>query len=441
MNDRQLANNSGSEHEFTDVIEAPIERRLIKFITYFITISITVWFLWSVFTTIEEVAKAHGSVVPLGHKQVIQSKLGGTIESVAVEEGEMVKKGQVLVSFVATNSQSAVASLRSEQASLLLKLERLDAFTDQREPDFTAYDKTYPKLVIHNHRALNNMNREFNAVKNSSTSEIAKSKAEYNSVRRLIPTLQKQVNSSKKTVEMMDTLLKTGAVSKVKRLEEIQKLNSHIRELQEMRGKREVLLKTFNNLNDQLAQKEASLLKDVGEKETEVQVNLLKVEAQLVASNSTVRENTITSPVDGIVQSIPTTNEGGVIQQGGTVAIIVPTTKTALLEAKITPRDIGFVVLGEPARVKIDAFDYSRFGALNGIVESISPTTDSDQRGGVFYKVRISIKKPYFGDDPDKFNLIPGMTGEADIVTGKKTVFQYLWKPVFTNVMNAFGER
>ena len=441
MNDRQLANNSGAEHEFTDVIEAPIERRLIKSITYFITISITVWLAWSIFTTIEEVAKAHGTVVPLGHKQVIQSKLGGTIESVVVKEGEIVKKGQVLVNFVATNSQSAVVSLKSEQASFLLNLERLDAFVDQREPDFSAYDKEYPKLVIHNHRSLNDMNREFNAVKRSSASEIAKSKAEYNSVKRLIPTLRKQVASSMRTVAMMDKLVKTGAISKIKRLEEIQKLNSHIRELQEMRGKKEVLLKTFNNLNDQLAQKEASLLKEVAEKETEVQASLLKVEAQLVASNSTVQQNTITSPVDGIVQSIPTTNAGGVIQQGGTVAIIVPTTKTALLEAKITPRDIGFVVLGESARVKIDAFDYSRFGALNGIVESISPTTESDQRGGVFYKVRISIKKPYFGDDPDKFNLIPGMTGEADIVTGKKTVFQYLWKPVFTNVMNAFGER
>ncbi len=441
MNDRQVIHSSVTEHEFTDVIEAPIERRLLKFITYFITISIALWLVWSVFTTIEEIAKAQGSIVPLGHRQVIQSKLGGTIKSVAVKEGEIVKKGQVLVNFEATNSKSAVSGLRSEQASLKLKLERIEAFINHRTADFSAYATKYPKLVFHNQRGLADMNRELNALKQLSKSEIAKSQAEYTSIKRLIPILRKQVESSEQTVEMMEQLVKTGAVSKVKRLEEIQKHDSHIRELQELRGKKDVLLQTLKNVKDQFVKNEATLMKNIGEAETEVQANLLKVEAQLVASNSTVLENIITSPVNGIVQSIPTTNEGGVIPQGGTVAVIVPTTKTALLEAKISPKDIGFVVIGEPARVKVDAYDYSRFGALNGVVESISPTTDADQKGGVFYKVRISIKKPYFGDDPEKFNLIPGMTGEANIVTGQKTVFQYLWKPVFTNVMNAFGER
>ena len=123
------------------------------------------------------------------------------------------------------------------------------------------------------------------------------------------------------------------------------------------------------------------------------------------------------------------------------MAVIVPMTKTGLMEAKLSPRDIGFVRVGQPVRIKIDAFDYSRYGALDGVVKRISPSTDADEKGGVFYKVQIAIDKPYFSDKPGQFDLIPGMTGEADIVTGDKTVFQYLWKPVFTNVTEAFGER
>ena len=441
MNNRQLANQECTQSEFIDVIEAPIEQKLLRSVTYFIILSLTALILWSVFTTVEEVAKAKGNVVPLGHRQVIQSKLGGTIESVLVEEGELVSKGQVLVHFVETSSRSAKDELQSERASLIMKLERLDAFTHQREADFTAFDKNYPNLVIHNHRALDNMNRELAAIKKSSASEIEKTKAELYSTKNLLPSLKRQVTSANKTVKMMDKLVKTGSVSRIKRLEEIQKLNAHKRELEEMKGKQKVLSSTLNNLNDQFDEKKATLIKNLGEVETEVQEQLLKVESRLIASSSTLSQNTVISPVAGIVQSIPTTSAGSVIPQSGTVAVIVPTTKTALLEAKISPRDIGFVIIGEPARVKIDAFDYSRYGALEGIVKKISPTTDADQTGGVFYKVQISIEKPYFGNDPEKFNLIPGMTGEADIVTGKKTIFQYLWKPVFTNITNAFGER
>ena len=441
MNNRQLANQESSKYEFTDVVEAPIERKLLRSVTYFIFLSLTALVLWSVFTTVEEVAKAKGSVVPLGHRQIIQSKLGGTIESVQVEEGELVEKGQVLVHFIETSSRSAKNELQSERASLVMKLERLDAFVHHREADFSDFDKDYPSLVIHNHRALDNMNRELAATKKSANSETEKIKAELYSTKNLIPSLKRQVNSANKTVKMMDKLLETGAISKIKQLDEIQKLNAHKRELEEMKGKKKVLTSTLNNLNDQFEEKNATLIKNIGETETEVQAALLKVESRLVASSSMLSQNTVISPVTGIVQSIPTTSAGSVIPPSGTVAVIVPTTKTALLEAKISPRDIGFVILGEAARVKIDAFDYSRYGALKGVVKKISPTTDADQKGGVFYKVQISIEKPYFGNDPEKFNLIPGMTGEANIVTGKKTIFQYLWKPVFTNVTNAFGER
>ncbi|CAH8242515.1 hypothetical protein VAE122_620001 [Vibrio aestuarianus] len=97
--------------------------------------------------------------------------------------------------------------------------------------------------------------------------------------------------------------------------------------------------------------------------------------------------------------------------------------------------------MGQPARVKIDAFDYSRFGALKGLVESISPTTSQDQKGNIFYDVVIAVDKGYFHDNPEQFAILPGMTGEVDITTGEKSVFQYLWKPIYTNVSVAFGER
>lgn len=111
------------------------------------------------------------------------------------------------------------------------------------------------------------------------------------------------------------------------------------------------------------------------------------------------------------------------------------------MEVQLSPRDIGFVQKGQAAKIRIDAFDYSRFGALDGKVLTISPTTSTTERGMVYYKVKIGIDRPYFGSDAKQFAVLPGMTGEADITTGRKTVFQYLWKPVYTNISTAFGER
>jgi HlyD family secretion protein len=274
-----------------------------------------------------------------------------------------------------------------------------------------------------------------------SESEIAKSNAELSSIDLEIPPLQDQINSSRESLRLMNSPRGVQAVSKLTISETQQKLDAYLRELKSLEGRRTVLERNIDNQRRQFEQREATLFKEVGEKRADAHSELIGVTARLKSSDLQIQQDTVMSPVDGIIQSIPNTSSGSVIQPGGTVAVVVPTTPTALLEAKLSPRDIGFVTVGQPAKIKIDAFDYSRYGAIDGVVERISPTTDADEKGGVYYKVRIAIEKPYFGAEPGKLNLLPGMTGEADIVTGEKTIFQYLWKPVFTNMREAFGER
>ena len=441
MDNRQLANRVWPEHEFTDAIEAPAERKFIKRIIFLITGSVLIMLLWSFFAQVEEISKSKGQVVPLGHRQIIQSRTGGTIASVVVEEGDVVKKGDVLASFVSIDSQSAEEELASKRANLVLRIERYESFIDQREANFVEFELEYPQLVKLHTASLNRMNQERLAMQQLSESDIAKSQAEIDGLKAEIPPLSDQIKTAEQTLQMMQSVTAEQAVSKLRILESQQKLDAYMRELRGMESKQQVLSKNLLNLEQQLKQKQATLLKEVGEKRTDAQAELLGIIARLKSSGSLVSQNTVTAPVDGIIQSIPSSSTGSVIQPGGTVAVIVPMTKTGLMEAKLSPRDIGFVKVGQPVRIKIDAFDYSRYGALDGIVKRISPSTDSDEKGGVFYKVQISIDKPYFADKPGQFDLIPGMTGEADIVTGDKTVFQYLWKPVFTNVTEAFGER
>ncbi|MCE9679250.1 HlyD family type I secretion periplasmic adaptor subunit [Shewanella sp. AS1] len=441
MNDRQLTHRSWPEHEFAEAIEAPAEKKAIKQITIFTASVVLIMFLWSIFTNIEEIAKANGQVVPLGHRQVIQSQLGGTLASIEVSEGDMVKKGDPIAQFVAIDSEAVLEELLSKKANLELKIERYNAFIEGREANFQIYVADYPILVNEHIQNLKRMNEEKAAIAQLSLSDIAKSQAELDGIEQELPLLKSQIASAKQTLTMMNSVKEAQAVSKLTMLEAQQKLDSYNRELKGLQGKHQVLQRNIENLNKQLEQKQATLLKEVGEKRTEAQAELLGIIARLKSSDSQVQQTTVVSPVDGIIQTIPNNSTGSVIQPGGTVAVIVPTTPTALLEARLSPRDIGFVTVGQKARIKIDAFDYSRYGAIDGVVQRISPSTDSDEKGGVYYKVQIAIEKPYFGSQPGKLMLIPGMTGEADIITGDKTVFQYLWKPVFTNVTQAFGER
>ncbi|TEW53207.1 HlyD family type I secretion periplasmic adaptor subunit [Psychromonas sp. RZ22] len=429
------------EFEFSSAVEAPTERKIIRATMFIICAAVFIMLIWSMFTNVNEIAKTHGQVVPLGHKQVIQNKRGGTIQSVLVAEGDMVTKGQPLVRFISVDSQSQKDELEAKRANFILKMERYNAFLMKRKPDFSAFTEDFPDLVKTHQQAYQDMLEKLQTLISVSKTEITQTKEEIHSINNELPALRSQLALANHMLNLMKSGTASKVISELEWNNQKQKRESYARELSSLTGKKAVLEKSLLHLDEELKEKKADYESEVSELRTEAQTELITTEARLRSSNSELEDNTVRSPVDGIVQSIPTTNEGSVIQPGGMVAIIVPITKTAIMETKLSPRDIGFIKLGQVARIKVDAFDYSRYGSLEGIVEKISPTTDADERGGVYYKVRISIARPYYFDNPDQFKLMPGMTGEADVVTGKKTVFEYLWKPVYTNITTAFGER
>lgn len=432
--------NNFSNHNYVMSIESSLERKYIKYSIWIICLSVFLIFIWSTLAVLDEVSKSRGQVIPLGHKQIIQSKSGGMVQSVDVTEGDFVKKGQPLVHFVSIDSQSLFDELQAKEANLQMKLLRYESIINDTPLKLEQFSNKYPDLTNSHLIAYEKIKNQQNVIVEVSKSEISKINAEIDSLQNELPVIKKQLSSSKKILSMMNSV-NNNAISKVKIYEEEEKIASYLREFKAINGKLIVLEKTLDNLNRQLEKKEIDMLLEFSEKRTDVQTELISIKAKLRSSSSDVNNNVIKAPIDGVIQSIPTTSSGGVISPGGMVAIIVPTTKEGLIETRLSPKDIGFVNVGDKARIKVDAFDYSRYGVLDGIVTNISPTTDTDEKNGVYYKVKISIKKPYFMDESFGFRLIPGMTVEADIVTGEKTIFEYIWKPVFVNISSAFNER
>lgn len=147
------------------------------------------------------------------------------------------------------------------------------------------------------------------------------------------------------------------------------------------------------------------------------------------------------SPVRGIVKGLKLHTVGGVVAPGEVLLEIVPMDEELIVETRISPYDIGHVQVNQPAKVKVIAYDFARYGAISGVLKSISASTFRDDDGVPFYKGIIDLDKNHLGDDPDTNLVLPGMTVQADINTGEKSILQYLLKPIYVSASQAFRER
>jgi adhesin transport system membrane fusion protein len=165
---------------------------------------------------------------------------------------------------------------------------------------------------------------------------------------------------------------------------------------------------------------------------------------ELLAEQDRVRRTTIRSPVKGIVKQLKVNTIGGVVSPGMDILEIVPMNDTLLIEANVHPSDIGFIRLGQKATVKLSAYDFSIYGGLNGIVEGISADTiidEHDKKGESFYVIRIRTQRNYLITNKKPLYIMPGMQATVDILTGEKSVLDYLLKPILKTKQAALRER
>lgn len=265
--------------------------------------------------------------------------------------------------------------------------------------------------------------------------------AELHAIATERPAVERQRAVASERIETLESLQERGLAPRAELVEAIQVEADYDFQLAELTGRAAVLRAHITELEQRLAEV------DVGEADTasariaEVNSDLFEVAERIARLIRRLAQTEFRTPVAGTVQSLPETVVGRFIEAGGLVAEIVPRDVSLRFAGEISPRDVGFVTVGQPVRLKIDAFDFSQFGALEGLVTEVSPTTVVDAQGVSHYKVLVELPQSYLGDEPRRYGLLPGMTGEADITNGSKTVVAYLWKPIFTNLDLALSER
>ncbi len=404
-----------------------------------IVVLVIAFLAWAAVAQVDELARARGEVQPAGNVQSLQSEEGGTIGTLYVEEGERVTRGQNIADFTIANLDRDQAQATARMDSFAIDLERLGAFVEDRAPDFSAFENR-PEMVREARATLRSQVAARDAAIAAKRNEAEQQQATLRGIQSELRLLERELAEGRTKLRRIEDGASKGLISRLQLSEERQQVSELELRYSDARSRAESLRNTIESLESDLERLRAEFAQEASTERGRIVEQLSELEAEMAALNEREGRTLVVAPVDGVVIKLPETREGAVLPPGGTIAEIVPTDGEILMEAQVSPRDIGFVRTGQRATVKFDAFDYSRFGAVEGEVKQISPTSfKMPETGTPYYKVRVALATSYVGNEERR--LIPGMTGEVDIATGRKTVLQFILKPVFITADTAFHER
>jgi adhesin transport system membrane fusion protein len=397
---------------------------------------------WAAFAEIDEVTRGEGKVIPSSKIQVIQNLEGGILTEILISEGQLVDKDQPLLRLDDIRFSSSYRETRAKYLELLARSARLTAEANNQPvsiPDVV--NKEDPQLAaselaLHRSRAEELVSKQniLGQQQSQTRQEMAELEARKNQLARSHALLKQEL-------EMSEPLAAEGAISEV----EILRLK---RSVNDMRGELEASTLAIPRLraaNEEMKSKIAEIgiafRTEARSDLSAVEGELSTVEEILRGQQDRVSRTLVRSPVRGTVKQIMVTTIGGVIQPGMDLVEIVPTEGSLLVEAHVRPADIAFLRPEQDAQVKLTAYDYAIYGGLPAKLEHISADTIPDESGESFFLIRVRTERSYLGTEAAPLKIMPGMTAMVDILTGEKTVLDYLLKPVLRARERALKER
>lgn len=435
--DRRPASRIGTELDYVHVT------RSVRNLLIGVVLLVAVLVALSLFIKVEEVARARGDFTPVERIQAIQTAEGGALEALLVRNDERVEPGQVIARFRATDLVRDLAVSDVRAARLQIEIERLDAFADQREPDLVKFAEKYPRMV---EEALQLHRQQVRGMTQSlaqKDQQIAEVKSGLDASQRLVPSMKVKLDAASDLEARVKDGVRTGVIARNRLAEVEAQLAAAQRDYTQEVALVEQQKARIQSLEAERDGVIAKLMTEVRDERSERIEQMNELVATMSAFRSRSTDIEVKAPIRGIIQNISVTRLSSVVPPGGTICEIVPTDGGVLMQARVSPRDIGFVQVGQRVLVKVDAYDYGRFGAVKGKVVRIAPSSTTPppgQPGGPFFMTEVELDQPYVGTD--KSHLItPGMTAEANILTGEKTIFQYLLKPIYLTADTAFHER
>lgn len=398
--------------------------------------------IWASFAEIDEITRGNGDVIPYGQNQIIQNLEGGIVEAILVKEGETVKAGEVILKINNAKSTSSSTTNKMKMLELEIKKARLIAQANNTDfqPIMTEETQLKNQISLEKKLYISNM-REQKAKDRSIVLQIEQKKQELKEAQAKIHNLQKSLEFVSEEIAMTAPMVVDGIKSKVDFLKLKREANQIENDIKSLQLSLPRIQYSIEEYREKRIEAQQLFINDTRKELSEVNAEIARLQAQQIEFKDKVDRTMVKSPVNGIVQKLFIHTLGGVVKPGADLVEVVPTSEKLYLEVKIKPSDIAFIHPGAEAMVKVSAYDFAIHGGLIGNVINISPDTITDKKDNTFYLIHIATKKNYLGTEEHPLKIIPGMTVSVDIVTGKKTIMQYILKPILKSKQYVFSER
>ncbi|MFT6624122.1 MAG: adhesin transport system membrane fusion protein [Cycloclasticus sp.] len=405
----------------------------------FMVIAIT----WASFAELDEVTRGSGKTIPSSHIQIIQNLEGGILAEILVKEGQIVEKNQPLMQLDAVRFSSSLNENKLKYYELLATTARLSAEVENTPliiPEIVL--QVAPEIADNANQLFDSRRNELNANTKILDEQVIQREQELIELRAKAKQISRSYQLLKEEVEMSAPLVDEGAMSRVELLR-IQ------REANDLKGQLTAATLSIPRIQSSLDEARNKLSETKIRFQTKALEELNQAKAELdrtgestLALEDRVTRTRVLSPVKGIIKQLKITTVGGVIQPGMDLVEIVPLEDQLLIEAEVRPADIAFLHPGQKAMVKLTAYDFSIYGGLEAQLEHISADTITNEEDGKsYYVIRLRTDKNHLEKNGAQLNIIAGMTADVDILTGKKTVLDYILKPILKAKERALKER
>lgn len=436
------------------LIEEGGQSRIIKWSILFIAAMLVLFIIWAVLTKVDEVAVSFGDIQPVADIQVVQHLEGGIVSQVLVKNGEEVHKGEILMQFDPNAIKSELQKVQGKFVSLTLDSERLRAFIHQIPADRVDWAKKVidsPYNTISNRAQIADLIRADRALLEQQNKErenqrailktkVAQKQAALQQLLGDKEETEKQLALYVKEELMFTNLVTKGYVSERDYIVVKRKANDVRAEVKHLATQIQEADSTLQEARDRLNHVDSTLDEEALKELNQIESQLLETRHNIERLTSVSKRLTLKAPVTGLVKGLKAL-PGTVVAPGEKLMEIVPTEGAVMVDSKINTRDIGHIRVGDPVEVKVTTFDFARYGGVRGKLEEISASTFTSEQGLPYYRARISLEQNYVGKNPQRNRLKPGMTVQADIVTGKKSIMSYLLKPITRALDTSFRER
>ncbi|MGE4313367.1 MAG: HlyD family type I secretion periplasmic adaptor subunit [Pseudobdellovibrionaceae bacterium] len=403
---------------------------------------VVLFFLWAAISRIEVVVRGSGQIVPSAEPQIVQSLEGGILAELQVKEGDIVKKGQVLAKISDVAFASEERGTAAQSYALKAKKARLQA--EAQGEDFvmpTEVSEKAPDIAANEEKLYHSRQEELANSLSILQSKIEKAEADIAETESQISRFATNAALLKDQLAITSKMVAQKAMPQIEEIKLKRELNDNNGALaaarESLAGLLAELAANQRGLEDQRSKFRSQALGELND----VEAKIAGLEESLTSLGDRLDRTEMRAPLDGVVNAISVKTIGGVIEPAQPMFEIIPVGDDLKITAKINPNDIAFVAQGQPATVRISAYDSTRYGTLKGKVTRVGASTMSAGEGKVYFEIDVETEKNHLGTDAHPLPITPGMFAEVDVITDHRTILSYLAYPVMRAKERAFRER